>query len=261
MLDGKVIWIVGVGPGLGRACVRLALRDGARVVASARDVGRLGARMAELDPDGERILVTGVDVTDADACRAAAAAGAERFGALHGVVDVAALDTVMGGLDDTDDEAWAATHRVNVVGAMHVVSAARPHLRAAGGGGVVLIGSQSALRPADEMFQIAYATSKGALLAAQRSLARELGPEGIRVNTVIATWMWGPNVELYCRWQADERGVTPEEVRDGIASRMALGEIPRDDDVAEAAVWLVSDRARMITGQEILVNAGEIFGG
>lgn len=261
LLDEKVVWVAGVGPGLGGACVQAALRDGARVVASARDGERLAARMEELDPAGERVLVAPADVTDAEACRRVAAAAVERFGALHGLVDVAALDNVMGGLDDTDDAAWAATHRVNVIGAMHLVSAVRPHLAAAGGGSVVFIGSQSSLRPADEMFQVAYAASKGALLAAQRSLARELGPQGIRVNTVIATWMWGPNVELYCAWQAAERGVTPEAVRDEIASRMALGEIPRDDDVAEAVVWLLSDRARMVTGQELLVNAGEIFGG
>ena len=76
----------------------------------------------------------------------------------------------------------------------------------------MLIGSQSALLPPSTMPQIAYAASKGALLSAMYHLADELGPDHIRVNTVIPTWMWGPPVQMYVDWQSGERGVPPEEV-------------------------------------------------
>ena len=71
--------------------------------------------------------------------------------------------------------------------------------------------------------------------------------------------MWGPNVELYCQWQAGERGIAPAEVKAEIEAGMALREMPTDADVAEAAVFLASDRSRMITGQTLIVNAGEYF--
>jgi NAD(P)-dependent dehydrogenase (short-subunit alcohol dehydrogenase family) len=92
-----------------------------------------------------------------------------------------------------------------------------------------------------------------------RNLTVELGPRGIRVNTVVPTWMWGPPVEGYVQWQAQERGVSPDDVIAEIAANMPLGEIPRDEDVAEAVEFLLSRRARMISGQKIFVNAGEYF--
>ena len=92
-----------------------------------------------------------------------------------------------------------------------------------------------------------------------RDMAAELGPQGIRVNTVVPTWMWGPNVKMYCDWQAAERGCSAEEVRDEIALGMALRKMPTDADVAGAAIFFASDRASMITGQGLLVNAGEFY--
>ena len=90
-------------------------------------------------------------------------------------------------------------------------------------------------------------------------MTHELGPDKIRCNMVIPTWMWGPPVEGYVKWQASERKVSEEEIKREITSKMPLGEIPADEDVAEAVVFFCSDRARMITGQTLLVNAGEFL--
>jgi NAD(P)-dependent dehydrogenase (short-subunit alcohol dehydrogenase family) len=108
------------------------------------------------------------------------------------------------------------------------------------------------------MPQIAYATSKGALQTATFHLADELGPERIRVNLVVPTWMWGPPVEMFVDWKSTERDVSRDQVIGEITEGMSLDEIPADDDVAEAIVWLCSDRARMISGQTLMVNAGEV---
>ena len=107
------------------------------------------------------------------------------------------------------------------------------------------------------MPQIAYASSKGALMSAMYHMANELGPSKIRVNTVVPTWMWGPPVEMYVDWQARERDVSRDVVIGEITKNMPLGEIPADEDVAEAIVFFCSDRARMITGQSLRVDAGE----
>jgi len=258
VLHSKTVLVSGVGPGLGGACVAAALRDGANVVATARDLARLEGTIAELDPSGTRTLALAADITDPEALAVAVDAGVERFGSLDGAVNVAAYDAVMGTLLDSDRDTIRQVFDVNIVGTVNLVGAVVPTMRGAGGGSIVVIGSQSALKP-NPVPQGPYGPSKAALLAVVRDLADDLGPHGIRVNTVVPTWMWGPNVELYCRWQAGERGVTPEAVKAEIEAGMALREMPTDADVAESVLFFLSDRSRMVTGQRLLVNAGEYF--
>ena len=101
--------------------------------------------------------------------------------------------------------------------------------------------------------------TEGALRAAMFHLAKALGPRKIRVNTVVPTWMWGPPVQMYVQWQVADRGITEEEAIGEITVNMPLGEIPADEDVAESAIFLCSDRARTITGQTLYVNSGEFM--
>jgi len=259
ILQGKTILISGVGPGLGSACAAVALRDGANVAVTARNGERLADAAAELDPGGERSLATTADLTDPQSLKAAVDAAVLRFGQLDGVVSVAADDRGMGAIGDVDNDRFAAMLATNVIGTANLVTAAAPALEAAGGGSVVIIGSQASLRPVKALPQGAYGASKAAMLAGARDMAEDLGPKGIRVNSVLPTWMWGPMVKMYCEWQASERGISATEVKAEIASTMALREMPEDDDVAEAVAFLLSDRARMITGQRLLVNAGEFY--
>ena len=260
ILEAKTVIVAGVGPGLGGEVARLAVRDGANVVVAARSADKLAAAAEALDPSGDRVLAVPTDITELDACEALVVAAADRFGAVHAVAQVAAVDTALGNLAASSDEDWRRCFDTNVLGSMNLVRAVAPALRDGGGGAVVLIGSQSSVLPPTAMPQIAYAASKGALLSAMYHLADELGPDHIRVNTVIPTWMWGPPVQMYVDWQSGERGVPPEEVIAEITANMAIPEIPGDEDVAEAVVWLCSDRARMITGQSLMVNAGELKG-
>jgi NAD(P)-dependent dehydrogenase (short-subunit alcohol dehydrogenase family) len=172
-------------------------------------------------------------------------------------VQVAAYDGFLAGLEGTGDDDWRAIFDTNVVGSMHVVSAMTEAMGDRGGS-IVLIGSQSSVLP-PVMEQLAYASSKGALRAAMFHLAKALGPRKIRVNTVVPTWMWGPPVQMYVQWQVADRGITEEEAIGEITANMPLGEIPADEDVAESAIFLCSDRARTITGQTLYVNSGEFM--
>jgi NAD(P)-dependent dehydrogenase (short-subunit alcohol dehydrogenase family) len=256
ILDGKTVVVTGVGPGLGGETARLALRDGANVVLAARQQDRLEAFAADLgEPD--RVLAVPTDITDRAACAGLAEAALTRFGAIDGLAQVAARDAVMGTFADSDPEDFRTCFDTNVLGSLNVVEAVRPALEVQGGA-VVLTGSQSAVLPVGAMPQIAYATSKGALQTATFHLADELGPARIRVNLVVPTWMWGPPVQMYVDWKSGERAVPPEQIVGEITDAMSLDEIPADEDVAEAIVWLCSDRARMITGQTLMVNAGEL---
>jgi len=255
-LDGKTILVSGVGPGLGSETARIALREGANVVAAARQIDRLRGICAELDPSGDRIEAVQADILDPASCASLVDAVLARFGKLDGIVHVAALDAVFGMLEGADLEEWRRTYEMNVFGSMQLVQAAIPALKD-GGGSVVFIGTQSTDLP--RVPQFAYASSKSALRTLGRLLAVELGPSGVRVNNVIATWMWGPPVQMYVQMTAQSRDVDEQVVIDEIASNMALRVIPEDDDVAEMSCFLMSDRARMVTGQTIWVNAGEFI--
>ena len=257
ILEGKTVVVCGVGPGLGREVAQRALRDGARVVLAARTAAKLEATAKELDPSGERVACVPTDLTDEAQCRALAQATADRFGSLDAVVQVAALDTVFGSLAESPLEDFQRTFDTNVLGPVRLARAVAPVMKRGGGGAIVLVGSQVMFLP--QTPQIAYAASKGGLLSAMYYMANELGPQKIRVNMVVPTWMWGPPVEMYVKMTARQRGVAEDVVKGEITARMPLGEIPADDDVAEAIVFLASDRARMITGQSLLVNAGELM--
>jgi NAD(P)-dependent dehydrogenase (short-subunit alcohol dehydrogenase family) len=258
MLEGKVLVVAGVGDGLGSEVARLALRDGAKVVIAARSADKLTEIAASLDESGERVAACPADIMDPDAVDRLMATASDRFGGVDAVVNVAALDTRFGNLENTSDEDWREVLETNVVGTAHIARAAVPLMRTRGGGSIVLVGSQAMLM-APAQHQIAYAASKGALVSAMYHMVEELGPDKIRVNMVIPTWMWGPPVQLYVKWQAGVRKVSEDTIVDEITANMPLGEIPADEDVAEAILFFCSDRARMITGETLMVNAGQIM--
>jgi len=253
-LDGKTIVVTGSGAGLGRAVASHVLRDGGNAVLAARDGPALEDLARGLDPSGEHVAARTTDIGDADQCRDLAAFSADRFGTIDGVVQIAAQE-VMGGLGRTTDNDWRAVLDTNVLGTVHVMSAITEVMNGAGGS-IVLIGSQTFRVSNGAMQQTAYAASKGALHSAMFHAAWELGPRRIRVNMVVPSWMWGPAVQQFVRTSAERRGVDEEVVTAPIKRAMPLGEIPTVDDVAEAVVFLSSDRARMITGQTLFVNAG-----
>ncbi|KOG66043.1 short-chain dehydrogenase [Streptomyces griseoflavus] len=259
LLRDKTVVVSGVGAGLGHQVAMACVRDGASVVLGARTKSRLADTAAQADPSGERVAWRVTDIADEEQCAELAALAVERFGGIDAMIQVAALDTHFGGLADADFDAWRQVVDINLIGSLRMTRACLPSMTERGGGSVVLIGTQSSVAAPTEVRQTAYAASKGALVSAMYALARELGPRRIRVNTVQPGWMWGPPVEAYVRYAADAEDIPEREVLDRLTARMALPEMATDADVAESAVFLASDRARAITGQSLLVNAGEIM--
>ncbi len=253
MLAGKTVFVCGAGPGLGREVALAALREGARVALAARNESRLNSLAKELGA-GNRVLVAPLDLTDAVAIESALARTEETFGRIDALVQVASLH-VMGDVADTRADQWRDAYDTNVVGTVELVNAVAPRMKAQGGGSIVIIGSQAAVKPG--VPEAAYAACKGALLTTMLYLAKELGPDGIRVNTVAPTWMMGPVLEGFFAGESKRSGTPVEDLVAGITSQLPLRRIPSDGDVAESVVFFCSDRARMITGQSLLVNAGE----
>ena len=257
LLDGKTIVVTGVGTGLGKEVASIVAADGANLVIGARTESQLQDVATELDPTGERVTYLRTDISDPNACDAIVAHAVDRFGGLDGVAQIAAYEGAMGNLSATNMNKVRKSIDVNLIGSLQMVQAAAPALKRSGGGSVVLIGSQSMYLPLID--QIGYAASKGALLTAMFHLAKEFGPVRIRVKSVVPSWMWGPPVQMYVDWQASDRGVSSDDVKAEIEAGIPLGEIVADEDVANAVAFLLSDRARMITGQSLLVNGGELM--
>jgi NAD(P)-dependent dehydrogenase (short-subunit alcohol dehydrogenase family) len=257
ILQGKTVLVTGVGGGLGRECAAAALRDGANVVIAARTKDTLDAIAGELDPTGERVAAQVTDITDEDSCAALVDAATARFGTVDALVQVAAFENAWGGLYDLKFDTWRAAFETNVLGAINVIRPAATAMKAGGGGAVVLIGSQSMFAP--QMPQGGYAASKSALLSAMYYLCDELGPDNIRCNMVIPSWMWGPPVEMLMNWRAENESKTVEEALDDVVGKFPLRRMTEDGEVADVVAFFASDRAKAVTGQYLLVNSGEMF--
>jgi NAD(P)-dependent dehydrogenase (short-subunit alcohol dehydrogenase family) len=257
LLNGKTVLVTGVGVGLGKECATSALREGANVVLAARRKDELAAAAAELDPDGTRTVHQSTDITDPDSCAALVELAQERFGSIDALIQVAAFEHAWGGLYDLKLDDWRKAFDTNVLGALTVIRPVAKAMKGGGGGSVVVIGSQSMFKPA--MPQAGYAASKSALLTAIYYLADELGPDNIRCNMVIPSWMWGPNVQMYVSGTARQQGRTEEEVLHDLVAEFPLRRMAEDGEVADVAAFFASDHAKAVTGQYLLVNAGELL--
>ncbi len=257
LFDGKVVIVSGSGPGMGREIALAFAREGADVAVAARREDKV-ARVAEkIEGLGRRALPVRCDVTDPDQCRELADRTAAELGGVDVLVNNAYHDGDFARVLDADLTAWQTTLDVNLFGAVNVTRAVVPHMRARGEGRIVMVNTMSTER-VETGFGI-YAASKSALKSMTRTLAKELGPDGIRVNGVHPGYIWGPSVKWYFEHLAAERGVTPEDVYAEVAAQTSLGYIPDAAEIANVVLLLASDLARCVTGQAVGANAGQVF--
>jgi NAD(P)-dependent dehydrogenase (short-subunit alcohol dehydrogenase family) len=257
LLEGKVVLVSGVGPGLGRSCAQVVLDGGGYAALADLDGVRVASIAAELDPSGARTLAVAMDVAAKADVDAAVAAVRDRWGRIDGLVHVAALDTAVGGLEDGDLDDWDRAAAVNVRGTLELTKAALPLFSA--GSSIVIIGSIGAVRPRLGSLRLAYGATKGALATAARYLATELGPRGVRVNTVAPGWKWGPVLAGYVERLSETTGTSVEEIVERFKAESALHDIADDDDVADAVAFFLSDLSRKVSGQTLHVYAGCFF--
>lgn len=256
LLADKTLLITGVGTGLGRECALAARREGANVVIAARSGDTIESIAHEVDPTGDHVLAQVADLTDPSTCEALVDATIERFGRIDAFAQVAAYDNAWGGLHEFDPEQWRRAFDTNVLGTLNVLRPVARVMADAGGGSVVLIGSQSMFLP--QLAQAGYAASKGALLSTMYHLADELGPDGIRCNMVVPSWMLGPPVQMLLDYRSKHEHKSVDEVLHDIAGGFPLQRMTGDDEVADVVMFFCSDLAKAVTGQHLLVNAGEL---
>jgi len=254
LLAGTVTVVSGVGPGLGRSIALGCAREGADVVLAARTAGRLDEVAKEVTALGRRALAVPADITDEASAAHLTEATLAEFGQVDTLVHNAFAIPPLTSLAEADPDALRAAFDTNVLAVLRLTRLFTPAL-AASGGSVVMINS-AVLRHSRIPFG-GYKMAKSALLALARSLATELGPQGIRVNSVAPGYIWAGSLKWYFGYLAEQRGVDRQQVYDEAAASTDLRRLPEPDEVADAVVFLASSMARAITGQCLDVNSGE----
>ena len=255
-LTGKVAMVVGAGPGLGKACALAFARDGADVVVSARRREPLTELAVEIATEtGRRVEPIVSDLADPSSLQRLVD---EAVGLLGGVDALVTVATAGGGqitIDDADWDMWRHAFEVNVVGTMEVSRRAARSMATRGGGSIVHVSSFSTHSiPARHA---AYTSTKAAAVTASKTMAKELGPQGTRVNVVTPGYITGEPLDQMFGLVASRTGETPDAVSTRMAQTAALRRHVDPEDIAEAVLFLCSERGRGVTGVEIPVTAGQ----
>jgi len=252
-LDGKVAIVTGGGAagdgiGNGRAAAILLAKAGARVVVVDRAAELAARTVAMIEALGGKAIGCEADVTKPEDCRAMVEAALDRFGRLDLLDNNVGIGS-RGSVVEESQETWRRVMQVNVETMFLVAKHAIPAMIRAGGGAIVNVSSISALRPRG---LTAYSASKGAVIALTRAMAVDHGPDGIRVNCVAPGPVYTPMVY--------QRGMS-EEARARRRKASLLGIEGTGWDVGHAARFLLSDHARYVTGQTLVVDGGATLRG
>jgi 3-oxoacyl-[acyl-carrier protein] reductase len=242
---GKTAIVTGAATGIGAATAKLLAARGARVLAVGLQPEALRETVAAIDGEA---LAFDADVSDPAAIEAVAARAQEAFGGADILVNNAAIYPI-GPWYEADAAEWDEVFRVNVRGYFLLAQAVRPQMLARGGGSIVNVASVTFYYGEEEL--LSYVASKGAVIGFTRSLAREAGPEGIRVNAVapgaFPTAATAIHVDQDALW---EKVLTSQSIK-------RRGEV---EDVALAIAFFAGDDSRFVTGQTLLVDGGWMRG-
>lgn len=249
LVDGKVAIVTGVGPGIGQAAAVILAEHGAKVALGARSEEKLKALADEI---GDDALPFPTNIADAESCKALAEATVNRFGRIDILVQNAFMHPGFDTIEDSDPEAWRRSFKVNVIGTLQMCQAVLPHMKE--DASIIVTNSMAARKSGPDGG--AYTSAKGALLAFVRTLATEVGPRGIRVNSVLPGYVEGPNLQVFYDREAEKFGRPADDIKRELHDEPVLKRIVSAEDVAGAILFLASDLAHGITGIALDVNGG-----
>ena len=249
-LEDKVAIVTGAARGLGKEYAERLAKEGVAIVVG--DVRDCSETVAAVEGAGGRAVGVTLDVTDAASCEAAAKAAEDNFGRIDVLVNNAAL---YGGLkggrfESLDPDEWDQCMAVNVTGMWNCCKAVVGGMRQAGGGSIINISSLAAVYGLP--FALHYAVSKAAVIGMTRSLARELGKDWIRVNTIAPSPVMTEGTEEFF-------GAKLEKAKEVIASGQTLQRNLETADLAGSVIYLAGDASKFVTGQTIMVDGGTVL--
>jgi NAD(P)-dependent dehydrogenase (short-subunit alcohol dehydrogenase family) len=255
-LAGKVAVVTGASKGIGLAITRVLLGEGAHVVAGARTVT---GELSKLAGD-DALRTVGVDLSTPDGSSRIVDAAIEAFGRLDILVNnVGAVKPRTAGFLSITDEDWATALNLTFLSAVRTTRAALPYLLDAGSAAIVTIASVNATLP--DPLVMDYSAAKSALLNFSKSLSKEVGRRGVRVNTIspgpVSTSLW-LGTDGVAAALAKEHNGEPDAVARAAAAESVSGRFTRPEEVADLALYLASDRAENVTGANFIIDGGLI---
>lgn len=256
-LLGRTVMVTGAARGIGRE-IALAMGDaGADVVVTARRRDDAQGTVDKIEARGRRGLAVALDLSDRTQVAPAFAEAAGAFGG----IDVLVCNSGIGGpsapLWTVPDAEWDEVVEVNLTGTFLCVRAAAPHMVEAGRGVVLVVGSMTGKRPL--LHRAPYAATKMAIVGLCRTLALDLGEHGVRVNVISPGFVAGERLEWVIENQAEALDSDVESVRATLMSDTPLKRFTTAGDVAATAVFLASDAASAITGEDVNVSSGLVM--
>ncbi len=248
LVSGQRILVSAAAAGIGRVIAETLQRHGASVHACDVDA-EASAAFRSANPD---IPISLCDVADEDQAARWVDEGVASLGGLDGLVNNAGIGGPTGRIEDLDPADWRRTIDVDLNGMFYVTRRAVPELRKSGNGAVVNLSSLAG------KFGFAgrtpYAAAKWAVVGFTKSLAREVGDDGIRVNAVQPGNVEGPRIDQVIAAKAHLRGESPDALRERIYETVSLGRFVTAQDIADMALFLLSPLSRNVSGQIIAVD-------
>ena len=250
-LAGKVAIVTGGARGIGKAYVEALVGEGAAVLIADVLEAEGTETVAAICAKGGRAVFLRVDVSDPDSTEAMAAKAVADFGGIDILVNNAAMfaSLVGGPLDQITIERWDHTMAVNVKGPWLCIKAVVPHMRARGGGAIV---NQSSISAFGMAYMLDYTASKAAVIGLTKSVASELGRDNIRVNCIAPG---GTATEGYSQIMGGNMAVAEERAK----ATQLIAEQMTPDAMVGTLLHLVSEGARFVTGQTLVVDGGRYF--
>lgn len=256
MLKDRVAVITGPAKGMGAAITAAFATEGCRLALIGRDVEAIAPVAAEVRARGAEAIVVACDLTNFDACAAAAEATLAAFGTIDILVNVAGGSGPIGktGAETTPEE-FDDIVTLNMNGCFHTMKAVLPTMIAQRYGKVVNVGGTFGMR--GRAGRMAYSASKWGLRGITKSFALEVGVHNINVNCVAPGMVDGPRFrDKVCADMARKLNITVEEAMERHAADYALKRVTTDADVANACLFLASDVSRQLTGIDLPVDGG-----